>query len=258
MSSALDERQQQLLDFLLNNDDAIKAHISEQKGINSELRLDIYRNAYRIRLRETIDVDHPVLGNYLGDELFDQMVAGYIDKHPSSNKSLRQYADQLPHFLTLHEPFKQHPQISELARFERILLSAFDAADQIPLPASALTSIPAEHWPDLIVRFHPSVQCFQSDWNVVEIWQALKEQRSPPDPKQETVRWLIWRNNDRLTEFRSLNEIEYLLLQGCLKGRSFSLLCEDLLNHIDEESIAPQLVKTISQWLEKGLIIQLR
>lgn len=254
MSSDLQQRQQQLMDFLLGRDEAIASHVVDQGGIGSDIRLAIYRNAYRIRLRETIDVDHPVIGSYLGDDLFDQMVDGYIDNHPSSFSSLRQFADALPAFLAEHPPFAEHPQIAELARFERMLLSAFDAADADRLPADHLTTIPAEQWPELHIRFHPSVQLFNTEWNVVEIWQQLKAEQTPPAPEQETAFWLLWRNDERLTEFRSLSPQELVLLQGCLNGHNFAQLCEDLLEHVAEDEVANMLVGTISKWLQQGLI----
>ena len=138
MSGELREHQQQLMAYLLGQDSTIADHVVDQGGITTDVRLGIYRNAYRIRLRETIDVDHPVLGTYLGDELFDRMVDGYIDQHPSSFSSLRQFADRLPKFLSTNTPFSEHPQIAELARFERLLLTAFDAADASSVPPQHL------------------------------------------------------------------------------------------------------------------------
>ncbi|MEE8059243.1 MAG: putative DNA-binding domain-containing protein [Pseudomonadales bacterium] len=54
MNAELHEHQQQLMAYLLGQDDDIAKHIVDQGGINTDVRLAIYRNAYRSRLRETI------------------------------------------------------------------------------------------------------------------------------------------------------------------------------------------------------------
>jgi len=95
-----------------------------------------------MRLREFIEVDHRVLGIYLGDDLFDLVAAEYVKQCPSSKTSLRHFADQLPGFLARTEPFSAHGQIPELARFERLLMTAFDAAEANKLPNEALAVLP--------------------------------------------------------------------------------------------------------------------
>jgi hypothetical protein len=49
-------------------------------------------------------------------------------------------------------------------------------------------------------------------WNEVEIWRAIKAQQTPPDAVLGDKRaWLLWRNQKRLTEFRSVPMDEYTL-----------------------------------------------
>ena len=71
----LEQQQNQLMAYLRNEESQIEAHIADQGGVAIEVRLGIYRNAYNMRLRESIEVDHPVLGGYLGDYSFDLMAA---------------------------------------------------------------------------------------------------------------------------------------------------------------------------------------
>ena len=75
MPQILQEQQKQLMAYLRDQQNNISGYIASQGGINTNARLGIYRNAYQMRLRESIEVDHPVIGTYLGDELFDLMTA---------------------------------------------------------------------------------------------------------------------------------------------------------------------------------------
>lgn len=258
MTKTLAKRQQQLLNFLQGNQalqaSDIKDHILDQGGIDIGTRLGIYKNAYMIRLVETIDTDHPVLGSYLGDDLYDQMVEQYIKQHPSHNYSLRNFSDQLPHFLTQQPPFNQHPQIAELARFERLLLTAFDAPDAKRIKPQDLQDLPTDLWPEMRLRFHPSVQLFQSDWNVVELWKAIKAIQTPPEPLNQIQNWLVWRNEEQLTEFRALDLPSLCLFMTFQQGHSFSQACETLLQHLAPETISSEALAILIRWIDHGIL----
>ena len=252
--------QQQLINYLVDDDPAVTTKIMEKikdhGNITRDVRLHIYKNAYQARLKETIENDHEMLGFFLGDDLFDQMVLGYINAYPSNNTSLRYFADQLPLFLASNAPFKDHPIISELAHFERLLMVAFDAADATRFTRDLLSNMPPEQWPDLVFRFHPSVQMAHFHYNSVQTWQALKQEQSPEPAKEQDSDWLLWRNNDRLTQFRSLPAQEYNLINMILNGASFANLCDFLLEEVNEEQASQVALNYLLTWLDDGLLIK--
>lgn len=250
----LRQRQHELMAYLLGRNEHIAAHVANQGNIDIVTRLSIYRHAYRKRLRETMDTDHPITGTYLGDTLFENMVDGFIDSYPSSYRSLRQFCDRLPRFLSEQTPFSDNPQIAELAQFERCLLTAFDAADAPRESLELLSQLPADSWPEMTITFHPSVAVFTCRWNVVEIWQAIKADCAPPAAVQQPLSWLLWRNAERLTEFRALDVAEQTMIQTCLSGANFATVCEALLDVLPEDNISAVAVNRLSQWLSEGLV----
>ena len=245
--------QAQMINYLTNNDMTISQHIVEQGNITKDVRLNIYKNAYFQRFKEVIDNDHPILGTYLGDDLFDEMVEGYVKKHPSNHSSLRNYADNLPLFLAQEAPFSNHPILSELAYFERLLLTAFDALDVEIFTLNDLQQIAKHQWPTLIFRFQPSVQLAKFQWNSVESWQSLKNEQTPAQAVTGNNTWLLWRNSERLTEFRSLSGEELVLISMILEGRNFSELCEHLLTSSDSGDVTELALNYLSIWIEQGL-----
>ena len=253
--------QHDFLAYLLDGDPAIADAIVDQAADSDQggrdTRLGIYANAYRLRLRETLETDHEMLGLYLGDDLWDQLADGYIQDQPSTFRSLRQYGDALPTWLAGHEPFSEHSQIAELAAFERRLLSAFDAPDAPRAEPAELAALPAGHWPGLTLRFHPSVQPFPVTTDCIPIWQALKAGQTPPPVESDPATWLLWRGEDRLTEFRSMPEHEALLLTHFLNGGDFADACELLLPFFDAEAIAGSALALLSGWLRDGLVREL-
>lgn len=265
----LKDLQHQFLDYLqkqqLGQPHELQNHVVDQGNINAAQRLEIYGNAYRIRLKKVIETDHPVLCAYLGDDLFDQLLKGYLQSHPSQVRSLRHFCAPLPEYLKTHEPFLAHPILAELAAFESLLLDSFDAADRKRLDFTAVQALSAEQWPDIQLRLHPSVQFFMASWNSVESWQALKAERDPPAAAviqladgQSAVRpWLVWRDRERLTQFRSLDGVEYELLRGVLSGQKFAELCELLLNWHPADEVGQQIVKLMQRWFTNGIIIEI-
>ena len=253
----LREIQVEFLDYLLNQNYEVAAHIVEDDRIDITTRLNIYENAYRLRLKGTIETDHEVLGKYLGDELFERMAEGYIKYQPSSYSSLRHFCSALPAYLKNTPPFSEHPILSELAGFEQHLLFAFDAAECKRCDLHDLQIIAAEKWPDMKLRFHPSMQIFHADWNSVESWQAIRSEKVPPTAaQQKNSYWILWRSIERITEFRSLATDEHAMISAFLKGLSFSEICEELLEWHKAENVSIAAVNYLKDWINKGLVRQ--
>ncbi|NQZ05783.1 MAG: putative DNA-binding domain-containing protein [Algicola sp.] len=252
--------QQDFMAFLQGKPSQMTKHIKSQQPVATSTRLGIYQNAYISRLRETIDSDHPILGSYLGDDLFDQMVPAYIEQYPSSYPSLRDFCQHIPQFLRDNAPFSEHPILAELAAFEQILINAFDAADATAVGPEKLGTIPPQSWPTMKLRFRPCVQRFGAHWNCVQSWQMLKQEKQPPPPQQLTTPtlWILWRNPERLTEFRSMEPDEAMLLDLALKGGDFADMCDALLNFHGEDEVAMRALTILQQWIELGLIGDIR
>lgn len=250
---SLSELQSQMMSYLTHSEMAIKEHIVDQGNVTKEMRLHIYKNAYFQRLKEVIDNDHQMLGLYLGDDLFDQMVEGYVNQYPSQVTSLRYYADHLPQFLSENEPFSSHPILAELTHFERLLLTAFDAKDVDIFRLEHLKDIKEDEWPTLIFRLHPSVQLAHYQFNTVESWQALKNEQAPEPAFIQQSTWLLWRNLQRLTEFRSLSEEELGLFQLIINGQDFSTLCEYLVERSNGDEVTQLAFEYLQTWIQQGL-----
>jgi hypothetical protein len=156
-------------------------------------------------------------------------------------------------FLAQKAPFSNHPILSELAYFERLLLTAFDALDVEVFTLNDLQQIAEHQWPTLIFRFQPSVQIAKFHWNSVESWQALKNEQTHALAIKGNNTWLLWRNNERLTEFRSLSGEELALISMILEGRNFSELCEYLLSTSDSVNVTELTLHYLASWIEQGL-----
>jgi len=257
----LKELQHQFLSQILGDTTAnMQDRIVNQGKLSNDFRISIYTNAYRMRLRECMETDHEVLGIYLGDDLFDQMVDGYITQYPSKQTSLRYFCEQLPLFLAEAEPFKSHPVIAQLATFERTLLAAFDADDKKASSQTDLAQLAPEAWANLTFEPHPSIRIFNTEYNCVEIWQALKQhinghQVDVPAPiKTSELTWLLWRNQERLTEFKSLTPIESEIIQYILNKKSFADMCQMLAEFYAADELEQNILNHVNMLIDNQLV----
>src|SRR5260221_11286262 len=108
---------------------------------NREPLLRVYQHAYTSRLVGALRDNFGVLPRVMGDEAFDALANAYVAAHPSRHASIRWYGDELPRFMTENEALVPHPALTDLARMEWALRSAFDAADADTFDAATLAAV---------------------------------------------------------------------------------------------------------------------
>lgn len=246
--------QRQFMAQLRGAPDAALARAVDVGRVSREVGLRIYTHAYAARLREALDNDHAALGRYLGDTLWTTLCDGYIAAHPSRHRSLRDFGADLPDYLAHAKAFRDHPEVAELAHFERQLLDSFDAADDPRAEWSALLARPAAEWPTLRLRFHRSVRLHHARHDSVAIWRAMKASRAPPAVQSAVQVWLLWRDADRVGRFRSLDSDEVAALAHCRHDGDFAGLCDLLAITHPADKVPAAALGYLQAWCGEGWI----
>ncbi len=251
--SDLKELQHEFLNYLLQKPSSITNNIISDQQLSAQGRLDMYAHGYRLRLKEAIETDYEQLHAYLGDETFDRLMDHYIDLTLSHHPSLRYYSQGLPTHLAEIEPWKETPELAEIASIEKAFCDSFDSADCIAASVQDLSEIDPNSWPNLKVKFHDSVQLLTLEYNSFQIWQALSDEEVPPTRAKDSTTWLIWRS-DLISNYVALAEAELSALNTMLAGGDFSALCEVLLDHYEESETPQQAVFLLQEWLSSQMI----
>lgn len=253
--SGLRNLQNKFQAYLLNSNTAFKKHIVDTEKVSAETRLAIYSHAYRSRLVEALASNYPVLQLYLGYEQFAELGQAYLSAYPSSYRSIRWFGDQLAIFLTKCLAYKKFPYLAELAKFEWTLTLVFDAADSVILQIEEMMQIPLDVWTNMRLQTHPSIQRLNLSWNIVEIWQAISDDKTPPDPIPSpfAVNWLLWRR-ELTNHFCSLVEEEAWAIDAMLSGSTFSEICAGLCRWIDEKEAGFRAASILKGWISEELI----
>ncbi|MEO6697102.1 MAG: DNA-binding domain-containing protein [Gammaproteobacteria bacterium] len=259
MSSTLrlDGLQEGLQDYVLTPKPghAIQAQVASDTQASAEFRLQVYAEAYRLRLEEALETDFEGMHSLLGDEQFHALCLRYVDAHPSTHYSLRYFGRYMSDFLRATSPYAAQGVLADLARFEWSLIDAFDAPDDQVVTVEDMARFAPEAWPLLRFEVHASVQHLKLNWNAPRIWAAIKDQQTPPAPEkyEPPASWLVWRQNYQ-SYYRPLSGAEVSALECARAGKNFAEVCEDLCQQMAEEETAAVAAGFLHRWISDGLV----
>lgn len=231
------------------------AHVPDSARTTRDVLFGVYQYAYMARLVDIIADDHGLLRSYLGDEMFETMARNFLAAHPSHTPNARWVGEGLPRFLAEQDPFRQHPELSELAAIERALLSAFDAPDAPVLGLEALRAVPPDSWSDLVFAPHPATRALHLRTNALAIWLALKDETAPPEAQRleppETA--FVWRGESG-GAIRPVAAEEAMMWHEASKGVPFGRLCELIAVFGDPDTAAGRAAGYLQRWLADSLL----
>jgi hypothetical protein len=245
---------------ILCGDDTIVADIAEGGAIGPRQRLGIYRDAYRLRLLEALRENFAGLTGLLGDDGFDAMAGEFIARHPSRHRSIRWYGDGLARFLESAPRYRERPWLAEMARLDWAMLSAFDAADAGAVGVDDLASLPADAWPGMTIRFHPSVVRLDLHWSVAPFRRAVvagEKDVAAPERSEGPVPWLVWRQDMRQF-FRSLDSDEAHAMDAARAGADFATVCGGLCEWVDEDQAPARAASFLKRWVIDQLVVDVQ
>ena len=221
---------------------------------NRSARVNVYRHAYRARLTEALRNNFPVLHRVLGDDGFGELAVAYMQAHPSLRPSIRWFGDGLVEYMSDLPDTVPHPSLVDLARMEWSLGLSFDSTDAAVLTPADLLCVAPQDWPSLCFEAHPSVALLALEWAVEPAWRAVTNDETAevdaPEPSLHTL--LVWRQQLD-SRWRSVPEAEAALLQPCLGGQPFALLCEQAAA-TEGEGAAAFAAGALRRWVEDGLL----
>jgi len=224
--------------------------------LDASQRLDIYANMYFFRILDVLKDDYAATSRLLGDVAFHNLVTDYLLRHPPAHFSIREAGRHLPELLGGHAAGMDHPCAADLARFERDLNDAFDAADEPALSAATLGAIAPEQWPRLRLALHPSVRLLASDFPVHDVRTAADRGESVADPTPQPTRLCVWRR-ELVVFHRPVEDAEFAALHGVSRGMLFADVCAAAGESVPAKDAAPVVAHALARWIADGLLGEL-
>jgi hypothetical protein len=255
-AGSLGDLQRAFQDYLLASSDGFAAAVRDTAKTDRVTLLGVYRDAYTLRLIEALTIDYPGLMAMCGPADFDYMARAYIAAHPSRHPSVRWFGRGLADFLATTPPFNGSLAVAEMALFEWSMGEAFDSVDAKPVAAEALMTVPPEAWETLTFTVIPSMHRLALGFEVPLAWQQRDEQEPgnlEVAATEQPTEWAIWRP-ERLTNYRSLEPDEAVLLDALIEGKSFPELCESIVPLVGEDQALARAAGLLRLWVEEGMI----
>lgn len=246
--------QRELADALRMDEPSPLASLCGDGVADVATRFAIYHHGYRIRLREALGVEFPGLARLHGRRI-DAMVDSYVRTHPSSHFNIRWHGGELADFLAATAPWRDQPELADMARLDWAISTAFDAADHTTVDATALARVPPEAWASLRLHLLPHVRLLRVMHNVDAFRRAAdRHSARPPLRRLRQPRCLlIWRPALEV-RYRSVGRDELPILQAALEGKAFANLCELAAERHGTHAALPRVAALLAQWLGEGLV----
>jgi hypothetical protein len=232
----------------------VARQVSATSPDDADLRLGVYRHAYRATMTALLRDVFDKTWAYIGDVRFDATVAAYVARHRSTSFSLDDYGSGFPDLVA--QRFGDEPDVAELAWLDWSMRRAFDGPDAEPLTAERLAALSPDDWERARLVLHPTLVVRDVRTNTGALWAGL-DGGSPHMPESLTgpMSLRVWRKGLQ-PHFRMIPIEEGAALQAIAGGRSFAALCEDLAGDGAED--APDRAgRLLAVWLEDELIVDL-
>jgi hypothetical protein len=252
--SDLSQLQDNFQNYLLQNHSSIQLNIISTEKISAGQRLDIYRDAYSLRLIELLTTEYPVLLQLLGDEDFDILARNFIAAQPSTFKSVRWYGVALPAFIEATGTDNTHPILAEMARFENAISESFDASNCEPVSFEAVAAIPFAQWPAMRFNLQAAFRRLDAHWNVLPVWNAIGSDETPTLEHTNEINYLmIWRKHLEV-QFCTLTIDEAYVIDAMQSEKTFSEICEGLCEWVTEEQVAMHAATLLKRFINDEII----
>lgn len=192
--------------------------VAEAPPAGRARRLEIYADAYFLRLSDNLASDFPSLRAALDEDAFRRLCADFLSRHPSRSPVAGLVGKPLPAFLKGQAAVQRAPWLTDAAALDWAVLEALQSDRSAPLDAQALGAVPGDAWPRVRLHLDATVRLLDVAWPVERAWTARLEGRRaarPLMPVPGTL--LIWRDED-WARVRRLPPLEALALRSLQKG----------------------------------------
>ncbi len=240
--------------------DRIEEVVGRSKALDSVSRLQVYANAYFVRLLECLREEFVALHTILGQETFDAFAFQYLQADPPHSYTLGELGANFPRFLRENQPAEDLAAdvptwshlLIDLARLERLYSEIFDGPgteNGTPLRPDDLQSIPTEAWPGCRLKPVPCLRLETFDFPVHVYRTAVTRGEEPTPPSPELTHLVLTRREFvvRRTAL-PVDEFEMLgaLVDGATVGEAVGRWASQ--SELPDHELAPRIRTMFAGW----------
>ena len=233
-------------------DAALASWLYVPHGARPTERMQIYRDGYPIRIRESLAETYAAIAHLVGDHAFSELADRYAASVPLTSYNLNDAGAQLAQFLRQDRLSVERPYLADLAALEWRVAAAFHAMEHPPFDPRTL-DWSADEWAGAVLYFQPSVTVLSSPWPLLDLWTAHETGRDARDiDLHGEPEHLIVRRAGLIVRCESVSPDELFALQLLLDGHSLGASMEQL----DANGSDAAVVMTwFSRWTTAGMMV---
>jgi hypothetical protein len=223
-------------------------------GLSAAERLQIYVDAYFLRLLGCLREDFPAIFAVVGETEFERLVRSYLARHPPTAHSIDYAGRHFAEFLQVDSILSRYSFLADLARLDQAIAEVFVAPDCAALSAADMRILAPADWPRYTLRTQPALRVLEAKWKVAAIRRAVEIGASWSSPAPEPTAVLVWRQ-DAQVYFRDLERVEHAALKRASKGANIATLCETIASGLDHQDAADAISRMLTRWLADGILV---
>jgi hypothetical protein len=211
----------------------VESVVGRSTALTAVERLGIYRQSYYLRLVECLRAEFPAVLAALGEELFDEFAADYLESYPPRSYTLNGLGGDFPVYLAQNRDRGEGSApggpswvdfLVDLASFERAVTEVFDGPGlegRQPQAAGGLDSVPPDRWPEARLRLAPCLRLLPVGFPVHRYFRLVQAGMSPPIPQASACYLAVFRRSYVVRTAR-LSRVQHDLLSALSRGLSLA------------------------------------
>ncbi len=148
------------------------AHSVAGGGLAPAQRVQVYRNAVRVRLKDALADTYPVLRRLVGDACFDGVASEFLRRYPPRVGHLHPFGARMAELCARLPVLAGLPYLPDVARLEWAWQQAFHAAGAPGLPAQAFADVPDEQRHAIRLRLQAGASLLGSAYPIGRIFEV--------------------------------------------------------------------------------------
>ena len=212
-------------------------------------QIDIYREQFWLRHRDSLREDYPALEHIMGDDAFETFARAFLVAVPPRTPSLRDLGNDIVPFAEGYAfPQGTREAAMDAVRYERAFVDAFDGPDPPPLDPAVIAAVQPEAWNDAVLVLNPCVARLHLHHRIPELHYSLAAKEPPPPVVRidDGHRVVLFRERN-VVRFEVLGAVAFDLLELLAQGVPLVPACARLTEGKTEAEIA-SLQGAIGGW----------
>lgn len=224
---------------------------ARHNSLPTATRLNVYRNAYEIRLVDATISDYKALKHYMGDAACRALIAEYVRATPSHHWDLNPYAFGFADYVAQHHADNQ--PVLALAQLEAAIARALWAPESPVLDAHALTNLTPEILAETEFTLRTALCLVHVPCGAESYVHAFRS-AEPLDEMPRAEEYVCVLRHPYNVYRHMLEPTEYQLLVAISKGMPFGAALEEVAASQADEGAAlvAALPNYLNRWFQEG------